>query len=158
MTETAKVIQKGPVYICDGCRSLVFVPDDLLKHETIIEEDDEGEFDVIESTFECPQCKEISVAFTVEPENLDGGSEGGNSESSDVEPHRPSPTSPKAKKTFDEVSIKAVKVRLDSTRISLSRQETQLSNPFGRSSIYHTKSRKHITFISDFQCRPIFFV
>lgn len=59
--EEIKVLHDGPLYICDFCHSLLLVPDKFLVDSEIEEEDEDGSFIVIETSFDCIKCGERNV-------------------------------------------------------------------------------------------------
>ena len=60
-----KVVHRGPLYICDGCRSLLHVPDDCIQvyHGAKIYGDSHG-MQTVRTTskyFECPHCDYVTT-------------------------------------------------------------------------------------------------
>lgn len=51
-----EIVHQGPIYICESCHVLLKVPDEKLEEETLKDEDDDGEFEVLNTFYMCPKC------------------------------------------------------------------------------------------------------
>lgn len=51
-----EIIDEGPVYICDDCHAMLHVPDERIEEEEVKEEDEEGTYNLLVSSYVCPRC------------------------------------------------------------------------------------------------------